>query len=154
MTYSPPCCIISLHTKIHERGVLYVRLIIQQKKFNWSTFSIFLHLFWNFFCTNHRNPVFVSAFYDCIGIHKFHSFSVSAFSFWHYGKITECVLFCLLLCKSRLFSLYECNCFHGFETHSKIITTPACIFMCWRYHGFKIRKKIWRCFHTVWSCGT
>ena len=31
MTYSPPCCIISLHTKIHERGVLYVRLIIQQK---------------------------------------------------------------------------------------------------------------------------
>lgn len=153
MTYSPPCCIISLHTKIHERGVLYVRLIIQQKNLIGRLYRYFYIYFETF-----SVPTIETLFLLVLSMLALESADSIRFlyqlSFRYYGKITECILLRLFLCKGRLFQIYECNCFHGFEAHTRFLKAAACLSVHWRYHDFKIRKEIWRCFHSVRPCCT
>ena len=145
---------MSLTKTLQRKVTLYDKGIIQRKDTNWKTLSIFFCLFWNFFRTNRRYPVFAGAFHTGSGICTFHPFPVPAFSLRYYRKIAQCVLFCLYLCKNGLLAVHECNRPDYFAPGSGRPQNTTRFSLYRWYYGPKVRYKICRCFKTLWPCCT
>ena len=62
-----------------------------------------------FFYTHQWNFVSAGIIYPSYGISGFYPLPVQAFFIWDNKEITQRILLCLFLCKSRFFRFYECN---------------------------------------------
>ena len=65
------------------------------------------------------------AVYTGNGICPLHTVSFHTFFVQYYREIAQCFLLCLFLCKSRLFTIHECNGIHGSETDSRTLESQV-----------------------------
>ena len=115
-----------------------------------NIFQLILKLFHS----NRRYIIFADTFHSCIGVGSFNKIPVPAFSCRDNRKIFKYLLSCLLLCKSWLFKIYECNIRNCTAPDSRPVEITACISLYRWYHDLQIWYKIRKCIQTVWSCST
>ena len=77
----------------------------------------------------HFSVPIVDTIYTDFGIYTFHLVPISAFFIWNNRKITECILLCMFLCKSRFSRLMNITAQLALKLISEPLQIPP-VFLC------------------------